>query len=377
MEAMRVAPLEGSRPFDFEKDVLVRGVRVRLSADEQILLVTSHHIASDLVSVGIFGTELGRTYQAICTGQPPVQPELKLQYSDFAYWQRQWLTGNTLDYQRAYWKKQLESAPRTLLLQPDRPRNTKHSLKGKYYPFVLPPELYSALVKLGGDESATLYMTVLATFKALLYKLSGQPDLVVGTDVANRTQPNTDQLIGFFVNLLALRTRITPGMTFRQLLRAVRQTALDGYAHQDLPFEEILKMTGRDELSNRLFQVAFIFQHETGRFASIPNVKLTKLAFDNDVSMRDASLYLWAYNGGLHLSWNYRTELFELSTVQRWTKSLLTLIQNVVLNPDIELVKINLTAESAAPDRSSAQLTHAKFQAVRPKAVNVTSTGKS
>jgi amino acid adenylation domain-containing protein len=376
-EAMRVAPLEGSRPFNFEKDLLVRAVRVRLSANEQILLVTSHHIASDLVSVGIFGTELGRIYQAICTGQPTAQPELKLQYSDFAYWQRQWLAGNTLDYQRVYWKKQLESAPRTLLLQPDHPRNTKHNLNGKYYPFVLPPELYSALVKLGGDESATLYMTVLATFKAFLYRLSGQPDLIVGTDVANRTQPHTDELIGFFVNLIALRTRVSPQMTFRQLLRAVRQTALDGYAHQDLPFEEVLKMTGRDELSNRLFQVAFIFQHETGKFASIPDVKLTKLAFDNDVSMRDASLYLWAYNGGLHLSWNYRTELFELSTVQRWTNSLLTLIQNVVRNPDIELVKINLTAESVAPERSSAQLTHAKFQAVRPKAVNVTSTGKS
>ena len=372
-EAMRLALEEGGRLFDLEKDVLVRIAHLRLAPNDQILLITTHHIATDLVSVGLFGSEFSLLYPAMCEGRPVFLPELKIQYSDFAYWQREWLSGSTLDYQRAYWQKQLEWAPRKPLLQPDRPRSAKPSMNGKYYPFVLPPELYSGLAALGSNESATMYMTVLAAFKALLYRVSGETDWVVGTDVANRTQPHTESLIGFFVNVLALRTKISPGMTFRQLLRKVRQTALEGYSHQDLPFEEVLKVTGRDGVSSPLFQVFFVVQHETGRFMNIPEVNVSKLAFDNDVSLRELSLYLWAIAGGLHLAWNYRTELFELSTIQRWTKNLLALIENVVRNPDLALEEIDLTSQVPAhtAEKRSFLLAQAKFQAVKPKAVSV------
>ena len=372
-EAMRLALEEGGRLFDLEKDMLVRIAHLHLARNEEILLITTHHIATDLVSAGLFGSEFSLLYQTMCEGRPSPLPELKIQYSDYAYWQREWLSGPAFDYQREYWQKQLEWAPRKPLLQPDRPRSAKPSMNGKYHSFDTSPEIYSALAALGSNESATIYMTVLAAFKALLYRVSGETDWVVGTDVANRTQPHTESLIGFFVNVLALRTKISPGMTFRQLLRKVRQTALEGYAHQDLPFEEVIKITGRDEVSSPLFQVFFVVQHETGDLMSIPDVNVSRLAFDNNSAVRELSLYSWAVNGGLHLAWNYRTELFELSTIQRWTKNLLALIENVVRNPDLALEEIDLTPQVPVhtAGKSSFQLAQAKFQAVKPKAVSV------
>ncbi|HEX5890495.1 MAG TPA: condensation domain-containing protein, partial [Pyrinomonadaceae bacterium] len=240
-EAMRLSQEEAQRPFDLLHGPLIRAVLLRLQSEEHVLIVTMHHIVTDLWSQGVLKSELGALYEAGMKTQASPLPALSIQYADFAQWQRGWLKGDELDRQTAYWRKQLAGAPPSVDLPTDLARPAQMNYQGSTFLFELSAELTESLTALSRREGATLFMTLLAAFKALLWRYTGQSDIVVGTPVANRNREELEGLIGFFVNTLALRTDVSGDATFLELLSRVRETALGAYAHQDLPFELLVE----------------------------------------------------------------------------------------------------------------------------------------
>src|SRR5262245_14779273 len=249
-------------PFDLSKDLMLRTLLLRLTDDDHILLLVTHHIASDAWSSDILWKELATLYQAFTAGQTsPLRP-LPIQYADYAVWQRHWLHGEALETQLAYWKQQLTSGP-TLQLPPDRPRPPVHSSRGALQSVALAQELSEGLKALRRKEGVTLFMALLAAFQTLLHRYTGQDDIAVGSPIAGRTRIELEGLIGFFVNTLVLRTDFSGNPTFRELLSRVREVALGAYAHQDVPFEKLVEELQPERTLSRspLFQVMFAFQN--------------------------------------------------------------------------------------------------------------------
>ena len=236
-EALTLAAEEAERPFDLTRAPLLRALLVRLSGQHHLLVVTMHHIISDGWSSGILIRELSSLYEAFSTGEPPRLAPLSVQYADYAVWQRQWLQGDVLESQLAYWRKQLAGAPAALELPTDKPRPPVPSFRGGRVPVRLGRELSASLQALCQREGVTLFMALLAGFQTLLSANSGQLDVSVGSPIAGRAQPELEGLIGCFVNTLVLRTRMEGDPTFRELLGRVREVTLGAYAHQDVPFE--------------------------------------------------------------------------------------------------------------------------------------------
>ncbi|WP_338270579.1 condensation domain-containing protein, partial [Corallococcus caeni] len=236
-EARRLAGAEALRPFDLAKGPLLRASLLRLAEHHHVLLVTMHHIVSDGWSMGILVRELGALYRAFSAGLGSPLTALPLQYADYALWQRNWLQGEALERQRSWWRQHLAGAPRALELPTDFPRPVVQSFSGASVPFLLPLELSQALQTLAQRHGATLFMALLASTQALLSRHSGQDDVVVGSPIAGRRFAELEGLIGFFINTLALRSRLDDGPTFVELLGRVREATLGAYAHQDIPFE--------------------------------------------------------------------------------------------------------------------------------------------
>ncbi|MCP4663702.1 MAG: non-ribosomal peptide synthetase, partial [bacterium] len=262
-EALRLAAEEALRPFDLRTGPLIRSTLLRLADEEHVLLVTMHHIVSDGWSMGIFFRELQALYAAArYSVSAPGLPELPIQYADFAYWQRRWLSGEVLEAELAYWRAELAGAPPQLELPTDRPRPAVVSYRGRVREVALSAELAGALTALSRSRDATLYMTLLAAFKTLLTRYSGQQDIVVGSPIAGRNRREIEALVGFFVNTLVLRTDLAADPSFERLLARVRRVALDAYAHQDLPFEQLVDelQPQRDTSLHPLFQVMFVLQ---------------------------------------------------------------------------------------------------------------------
>ena len=223
-EAQRLATEETRKPFDLEHGPLFRPAVIRLGEDDHVLVLTLHHIVSDGWSMGVLYRELSVLYQAFANSEPSPLPDLPIQYTDFAIWQRDWLQGEVLETQLSYWKKQLEGAPVVLNLPTDRPRPTIQSFRGASQSVELSTELTQGLKSLSRKEGVTLYMTLLAAFQTLLHRYTGQDDIVVGSPIANRNRVEIEGLIGFFVNTLVLRTDFSGNPTFRELLPRVRET---------------------------------------------------------------------------------------------------------------------------------------------------------
>src|SRR6185369_5710813 len=236
----RLSRLEAQRGFDLNHDVLLRTKVLRVSVDEHVVLVTMHHIVSDGWSIGVLVKEVGALYEAYAKGSAVTLKPLAVQYADYAHWEREWLQGAVLEEQLEYWKRQLEGAP-VLELPADRARLAVPSYSGAYESFELDQDLTTALNDLSRRLDATLFMTLFSAWQALLHRYSGQSDVVVGTPIANRHQAETEDLIGFFVNMLALRTDLGGNSTFAELVERVRETALEAYAHQALPFEKLIE----------------------------------------------------------------------------------------------------------------------------------------
>ena len=240
-QARRLAREEARTPFDLEEGPLFRTRLLRMGENDHLALITMHHIVSDGWSIAVFIEEVARLYPAFLEGNGAPLPELPLQYADFAAWQRKWLQGEHLEKQLHYWKKQLEDAPPVLEVPTDKPRPPVQTFNGDTERMEIPPEVVRQARALGRKEGATLFMTLVAAFQALLSRYSGQDDVVVGTPIAGRNRSELETLIGFFVNTLALRARLNPRISFRKFLRQVREVTLAAYAHQDLPFEQLVE----------------------------------------------------------------------------------------------------------------------------------------
>jgi hypothetical protein len=276
----RLTAEEARQPFDLAVGPLLRVVLLRLAADEHILLLSMHHIVSDGWSMGVLTREMGELYAEFSAGRGSPLPALAIHYADFAVWQRQWLRGSVLAAQLDYWKRQLAGAPPVLKLPTDRPRPPVQSFRGGSHAFHLERHLADALVALSRDAGATLFMTLETGFAALLGRYCDQTDVVIGTPIANRRCAEVEPLIGFFVNTLVLRHDLAGRPTFRELIARARHTALDAYAHQDLPFERLVDelQPERDLSRNPVFQVMFALHNTPHSERVLPGLTITDLA---------------------------------------------------------------------------------------------------
>jgi amino acid adenylation domain-containing protein len=346
-EARRRAAAEARRPFDLEHGPLLRAELLCLAEAEHVLLLSVHHIVADGWSIEVLVRELAALYAACRAGAPSPLPPPPIQYADYAVWQRQWLQGDVLDRQLAYWKRQLAGlAP--LRLPGDRPRPAVPSLAGAVQPFNLSRGLTADLQALCRREGATLFMALLAAFQALLGRYAGQDDVAVGTPVANRTRAELEGLIGLFVNTLVLRADLSGNPTFRELLGRVREAALQAYDHQDLPFEKLVEAVQpeRDPSRHPLFQVMFVLQNVPSTAPSHPGLELSCLEVDAGSMPFDLVLSMMSEAGGLTGSLAYNTDLFDALTMARMAGHYRRLFEGVVADPDQRLSDLPLLTEA-------------------------------
>ena len=344
-EALRLATLEAKQPFDLAQGPLLRGTLIQLGETDYRLFLTIHHIIIDAVSLhGLFLKELGTLYTTFSLGLPSPLSELPIQFADFAYWQRQWLQGEVLENQLRYWKQQLADLP-TLQLPTDRARSPMQSFRGARQCVALPQTLSEAIAKFSQKEGVTLYMTLLAAFKTLLYRYTGQTDIVVGTVTAGRNQAEIHQLIGCFVNTLVLRTDLKENPTFRQVLERVREVTLGAFAYQDLPFEKLVEalQPERNLGQNPLFQVAFVLQPPMSGFDSMLN--WSQLDIDTETAKFDLTLELQETSEGLAGRFEYSTDLFNAETIERMVGHFQTLLEGIIANPDQKIAELPLLTE--------------------------------
>ncbi|MEG4215637.1 amino acid adenylation domain-containing protein [Microcoleus sp. Pol14C6] len=347
VEVKRLAAAEASKPFDITKGPLLRSSLLQLDAEEYVLLLTLHHIIFDGWSIGVFLQELAALYEAFSIGKPSPLPELSIQYADFAIWQREWLAGEHLQTQINYWKKQLSGAPPLLELPTDRPRPPVQTYRGGKESFLIPKTLTEALKKLRRQENVTLFMMLLAAFKTLLYRYTGQADIPVGSPIANRNRAEIQGLIGFFVNTLVLRTDLSGAPTFRQLLDRIREMSLEAYAHQDLPFEKLVEelQPDRNLSYNPLFQVAFVLQTAPVAAESIGGLNLTLLDVENHTAKVDLTLHLEEKQEEISGQFEYSTDLFDAATINRMAGHLIALLEGIAANPARRIEELPLLGE--------------------------------
>jgi amino acid adenylation domain-containing protein len=346
-EITRLVAAETQRPFDLSRDALLRTSLLRLGHQDHVLLLTMHHIVSDGWSLGILVRELAAIYQATIEQQPIALPEPAIQYADFALWQREWLKGEVLEEQLSYWRQQLADAPAVLNLPIAKPRPAMQTTRGAHITKTLAPELHSALIDLGRREGVTLFMTLLAAFQTLLYRYSGQQDMVVGTPIAGRNRTETEDLIGFFVNSLPLRTDLSGDPTFRELLSRVRETALGAYDHQDLPFEKIVEelQPERSLGHSPIFQVMFVLQNQPQAGFALSGLKITPVNRESDSAKFDLTLYMTERDDGLSCWLEYNTDLFEAGSAERLLEHFEVLLAGIVAHPNLTIAELPLLTE--------------------------------
>jgi hypothetical protein len=300
------------KPFDLSNDYMMRADLVTISDQEYIVVVTMHHIASDAWSLPIIVREVVELYKAYDENRKPELPELEIQYADFSLWQRQHLRGDAMDKKIAYWKEKLDGVT-PLQLPTDFPRPSIRTTKGAITSFRINKELAASIKSLSQQQGASLFMTLLAAYKVLLHRYSGQQDFSVGTSIACRQPEEVVGLIGFFANTLALRTQIDPEESFIGLLQKVKQTTMDAYDNQEVSFEKVVEtvVKERDASRSPLFQVMLVL-HNTPEVPQLQlgDVQLTNESFENNVSKFDVTFFLNENNNGLSCSIQYRTDLF-------------------------------------------------------------------
>ena len=313
-----------------------------LSETEHALLFTMHHIITDDWSMGILIREVTMLYESFSRKDQARLPELPIQYADFALWQRQWLQGQALEKQLEYWRNHCGENPPPLNLPTDRPRPTMQTFQGATETFWLQQSIASDLKALCLEEGATLFMGLLAAFQVLLHYYTGQREIVVGTDVANRNRAETEGLIGFFVNQLVLRTEVSGKLSFKDLLRRVKEVTLGAYAHQDMPFDKLVEALNpeRDVSRNPLFQVKIILQNAPSQPLKLPGLQVERIDLGFEAAHSDLTLYLSDTGEGL-ASWiEYRTDLFNRSTIVKMFAHFKMLLEATVTMPDIQISKL-------------------------------------
>ncbi len=348
-QAQALAVREAALPFDLTRGPLLRATLARLGPDEHQLLVTMHHIVSDGWSITIFVREVAALYQAGVAGLPSPFVELPVQYGDFARWQRQWLQGEALAALAGRWRQRLGEAPASLELPLDRPRPARASSRAATVVTLLEPRLSQQLVGLGRGAGATLFMTLLAAFLVQLGRLAGQRDLCVGTPIAGRNRSEIENLIGFFVNTLALRVDLAGAPTFLQLLARVREVALDAYVHQDLPFEKLVEeLHPRRSLRRTpFFQVFFNMLNLPVEDIHLPGLVIEPVAAAGAAAKFDLTLYAAERDGRIWLEWSYRADLFDAGRVAEMARQLAALLEQAAAEPEAGIGAYSLLTAAA------------------------------
>jgi acyl carrier protein len=354
-EAHRIIQEECGKAFDLARDEMIRATLLKLDGQEHILFLNTHHIASDGWSNGVFMRDLSALYQAGLNGTPSPLSELAVQYADYAVWQRNWLQGGILEDNLNYWKARLHGAPPTIEIPTDRPRPSAQSFEGASHVAVLPASLMDAVRTLGRQQEATVFMTLLAAFKILMLYYSKQPDIVVGTDVAGRNDVRTEALIGFFVNLLVLRTDLSGDPSVPELLRRVRETALGAYAHQDAPFDRIVEelRPGRSLAHNPLVQILFVQMSRMHAAAAMPGLELSPVPMDLP-SKFDLAVFAAESAQDTTATWVYSSDLFDAATIQRMAFLYEATLRKMTADPGVRLnVLLRFLAETEQRKRET------------------------
>ncbi|MEU3042501.1 amino acid adenylation domain-containing protein [Streptomyces diastaticus] len=341
-------------PFDLLSGLLMRATLLRCAPDEHVLLLTLHHIATDGWSTAVLFDELAALYAEERDGVPAELPEHPVRYTDFAAWQRDWLRGGDARAQADYWRDRLAGAPAFSSLPADRVSAEAPSHAGGYVPVALGPELAARLKEQSRAAGGTLFMTLMASFQALISRYSGKSDVVVGTPSAGRTHVETERLVGFFVNMLPLRTDLSGEPTFRELVHRVRETSLQAYAHQDLPFEKIVEIVqpARSAHHNPLFQAVFVLDDTHVDAPRLPGIDAQELPAAYATSKFDLTLLVTEDAAGLHGGMSYKSDLFDPATMERFLADWRALLETVAADPDTVVATLPVTAtgpEDTAP----------------------------
>ncbi len=338
---------EALRPFDLRLGPVHRTTLIQRSAEEHLLVVVVHHIVSDGWSVGLLVSEIGHLYGAFSQGKEPQLSPLPLQYADYAQWQKDWLASSGLRQQLKYWRTQLAGAPPVLELQTDWERPAVLNQRGASQLLKLDDELVRDIRELAKHSRVTLFTLMLAIFNVLLFRYTGQEDIVVGTNVANRNRGAFQNLIGFFVNNLVLRSDLSGNPTFRECLARVNATALDAYAHQDVPFELLLEELHPERVRNQtpLFQVMFLLQQNGPMASVIDEVEFSALKIETGTSTFDLMMVVEESNSEIYLHLSYNTDLFAPSTINRMLQHYEKLLQSVVARPDERIATLSMSSD--------------------------------
>src|SRR5262249_44778248 len=346
-EVRRLAKEEAQRPFDLSRGPLLRIRLLQLADDEYLLFRAMHHLVIDGWSGGVLFRELAQFYEAFSNRQPLLLPDLPIQYADFATWQRQWLQGETLETHLSYWKKNLQDIP-TLQLATDRPRPAIQTSHGAHQPFVLSDTLSAGIKSLSHRHGVTLFMVLLAAFQTLLARYTGQTEIVIGSPIAGRNRGEIESLIGFFLNMLALRIDLSGNPTFRELLSRTREVCLDALAHQDLPFEKLVEELHikRDLSRHPIFQVTFGFRNTPKFSIELAGLQAKEVEVDSGIARYDMNLFMEEERNGLRGYVNYNTDLFDVDTIQRFIGHFKNLLESVVREPEQRLSELSIISEA-------------------------------
>ena len=348
--ALRVADDEIRRPFDLAKGPLLRVLLLRLvpsapvpaALPEHYLVFNMHHIISDGLSIGLLIEEFSALYSAGIRGETATLPSLPVQYADYALWQRKWLQGRLLEQQATYWKEKLSGAPPLLELPTDRPRPAQQSFRGKTLEFTVDPETARKVNHFSQQHKATPFMTLLSAYALLLHRYSSQSEILIGTPIAGRAQPEVERLIGLFINTLVMRASLAENPTVVELVEQVRQTALDAYAHQDLPFERLIDLLelARNRSYNPVFQVMFAMQPSDPDQLRLPGLVLKPLNLETDMAKFDLNLMMRESPKGLTGALEYNSDLFDEATAQRMVSHFQNLLRAMVEQPTAKVATL-------------------------------------
>lgn len=352
--AVRQAAIAAAQqPFDLSQDQLLRVTLLKLSDSHSVILFTVHHIVADGWSQEILIQELASFYRTALLGQldsgqsdrsERILPSLPIQYADFALWQRNWLQGEVLEAQLHYWRNQLDASQSVLQLPADFPRAKVQTYQGTVEQFSLSASLSAQLRDLAQSHSVTLFMTLLAAFKVLLYRYTGETDLVVGTPIANRHRAEVEGLIGLFVNTLVLRSHLSPQGDFASLLNQVKATTLGAYDHQDLPFEKLVEVLQpeRDLSYSPLFQVKFRLENRPTGKLNLPGLTFQRLPQAVTTAKLDLSVDLYETEQGIVGGFEYNSDLFKPETIRRMVDHFQTLLTAIVANPKMPIAELSM-----------------------------------
>ena len=335
---------EATKPFELDKDLLLRATLLRLQTEEHVLLLTMHHIVTDASSIDLIFNELFVVYGAFATEMPSPLPDLRVQFADFAVWQRKFLSDAEVDQQLMYWKRQMANAPPVLELPIDFPRRSAWSSKGAVEATELSSQLATRLKELGREESASLFMTVLAAFQVLLYRCSGQSDIVVGSAISGRKSLELEGVVGLFVNSLPLRIDLSGNPSFRRVLSRVREMVLEAHQNQDIPFEKLVQELRPPRVASRnpLFQVFFSFR---SRISEDINASIRSEVISSATAKFDLSLSIEEFSHGMKAEIEYRVDLFRRERVVDLLKRMEVLLKSIAGAPDAGIDELPLTDE--------------------------------